>query len=258
MFEVSAGGCNTRHPISFLMSRPHGLKEYLMLLVKTRAVFTICDREFAVEPNSILLIEPDTPYRYYSLKGNYVDDWLHFTCTDSTFFEQSGILLHMPVPVENPDRFTNYLEQIMVEYRYASERFGGENVDLLMQVLFHNLADACAKSGEIRDYNPYHARLQNLRLTMQAEPYKKYMPKDIADSFAISTSYFQHLYKDYFAVPFQTDLIHMRLDYAKDLIRNTNLTMERIVEMCGYGNEVHFYRQFKKYTGVTPATYRNH
>ena len=48
----------------------------------------------------------------------------------------------------------------------------------------------------------------------------------------------------------------MRIEYARELIQNTNLTMGEIAEQCGYTSEVHFYRQFRKETGFTPASFR--
>ena len=36
----------------------------------------------------------------------------------------------------------------------------------------------------------------------------------------------------------------------------TPLTFEQIAYTSGYTNEIHFYRQFKKKTGMTPGEYR--
>ena len=70
--------------------------------------------------------------------------------------------------------------------------------------------------------------------------------EDFADTLGISKSYFQHLYKEFFGVSFQQDYIQMRIAYAQDLLETSDMPMEQIAEICGYTNEVHFYRQFKK------------
>ena len=82
------------------------------------------------------------------------------------------------------------------------------------------------------------------------------MPEELAAQINVSSSYFQHLYKDFFGIPFKTDLIDMRINHARDLILNTTLTFEQIALMSGYSNETHFYRQFKTKTGMTPKEYR--
>ncbi len=73
----------------------------------------------------------------------------------------------------------------------------------------------------------------------------------------INPSYFQCLYKQFFNVAFQSDIINIRIDYAKELITSTTMTLEQIAYACGYSNEVHFYRQFLSKVGMTPGEYRN-
>lgn len=48
----------------------------------------------------------------------------------------------------------------------------------------------------------------------------------------------------------------MRISYAEILLQTTTFSMESIAEACGYSNPVHFFRQFKKIKGITPAKYR--
>ncbi|HJC22526.1 MAG TPA: AraC family transcriptional regulator [Candidatus Eisenbergiella merdavium] len=72
----------------------------------------------------------------------------------------------------------------------------------------------------------------------------------------MSVSHFQHLYSRFFGISFQNDLIRMRIDHAQTLLTTTFLSTEQIAEACGYSNSTHFFRQFKKITGVSPAKYR--
>ena len=55
---------------------------------------------------------------------------------------------------------------------------------------------------------------------------------------------------------FKQDIIQSRIKRAKYLLRNENNTIKEISDICGYNNEEHFLRQFKKTTGVTPSDYR--
>lgn len=48
----------------------------------------------------------------------------------------------------------------------------------------------------------------------------------------------------------------MRIDYAKYILETSSLSIEQVAEISGYTNEVHFFRQFKQITGITPARYR--
>lgn len=72
----------------------------------------------------------------------------------------------------------------------------------------------------------------------------------------MSRSSFQHLYKELFGISAITDVILSRIDHAKYLLSTTDIPIKKISEMCGYNNDIHFMRQFKKVTEITPTKYR--
>ena len=46
------------------------------------------------------------------------------------------------------------------------------------------------------------------------------------------------------------------MEKAKQLLTYTDLRIREIADQCGYQNESHFMRQFKKNNGVTPTVFR--
>ena len=52
------------------------------------------------------------------------------------------------------------------------------------------------------------------------------------------------------------ELKELDIEYGKYLLHNTDYTVSRVAEECGYRNDVHFMRQFKEITGSTPSQYR--
>lgn len=72
----------------------------------------------------------------------------------------------------------------------------------------------------------------------------------------MSPSYFQQIYKQIFGIPAVSDIILNRVGHASYLLKNTTYTVCQISASCGYENDVHFMRQFKKFTGQTPSEYR--
>ena len=258
MYTVNTAGYNARHPHNFFMSRPNGNPDYLILNVKSPSLFLIDGVELIVNPGSAVLVLPHIPYQYQSIEGDYKNDWLHFDCDDPAFPNKSGLLFHQPIPLDNPGHISRYFQQLVWEKSYAEESCRLRNIDMLMQLLINNLLRAIEKKDSALPYSPYASKLQNLRLTMQSQAYKNFTPQELADSLDVSASYFQHLYKEFFGIPFKTDLINMRIEYAKDLILNTNLKMEQIALMSGYSSEIHFYRQFRQKTKMTPREYFLH
>lgn len=258
MYTVTVAGYNSKHPHPFFMSRPNGNPDYLLLIIKTSTCFLIDGEEMIVNPGSALLVRPNVPYQYRSIDGEFKNDWLHFYSDDPDFPDNSGLLFHQPIPLDNLGHISRYFEQLMWERSYGLKSCRCQNVDMIMQLLVSNLLQAIEKKDSALPYSPYSSKLQNLRLTMQSQVYKNFTPAELAASLDISPSYFQHLYKEFFGIPLKTDLINMRIEYAKDLILNTNLKLEQIALMSGYSNEIHFYRQFRQKTRMTPREYLLH
>ena len=54
-----------------------------------------------------------------------------------------------------------------------------------------------------------------------------------------------------------SDYIHLvRMNKAKELMRDMNLSLTQISKSIGYISDTTFIRSFKKYEGITPGTYR--
>ena len=256
MYTLFRGGYNSKHPKSFILSRPQGVEYYVILHVKTPAHFMIAENTFDILSNSIIIIRPNTPYQYSALNTEYKNDWMHFSCDADYFETHFKSMINKPIPLQNPLMFTQYFQHIIWEYHYTCEEFKNQNIDMLFQVLLNKLIQEANESSVSGNYNPYASELQELRLTMQSQPNKNFTPEELAGKLNVSPSYFQHLYKEFFDIPFKKDLIKMRLDYARDLILNTTLTFEQVAYMSGYSSEIHFYRQFKAKTGMTPKEYQ--
>ena len=255
MYSIFRGGCNSRHPLPFLMSKPQGLNCHILFLIKSPALFRVSNTTITVRANSALIIHPGIPYTYRDMGEDYINDWVYFDCDDPAFKEYDERLFHHPIFLGDVTQYSQYIHHILWENSYSSEPFRTRNIDMLMHVLINNLLQVLQKAEQLGYNNPYASKLQSLRLTMQTQAFKNFTPGELAASLGVSPSHFQYLYKDFFGVPFKTDLIQFRIEYAKDLILNTDLKMEQIALMSGYSNEIHFYRQFRDKTGMTPREY---
>lgn len=254
MFSIIRGGCHERHDKNFILNRPNGLPYFILLIIKTPSMININGSHQYCFPDSALIISPNTPYSYNNPDGEYIDDWLHFECNDYNYFDAS--MLNVPFPINNSRLLTTYIQQILWENNYGNDSIKKDTIDALMKIVINHITYDF--QNKITDSNNYYKyKFQKIRLDIQAAPYKKYTAKDIADNIGISSSHFQLLYKNFFGISFQADIINMRVDYSKELITSTNMPQEQIAYSCGYSSEVHFYRQFLSKTGMTPGAYRN-
>lgn len=256
MYQILKGGCDTRHCGSFLMQRPEGLPNYILLIIKSRCAFHINGQHELVTPGHAIIISPGTPYSYNSTVEDYTDDYVHFSIEDSFLSDQLRPMTNVLFPVRNTEMLTSLIRQILWEYSYAPASYKKENIDALSTVLFHHLMVSYETREKTNTSCAYSKQLQALRLQLQSSPGVRHTIREHAHEMGVCESYFQHLYRDFFGISFQKDLIRLRIEYAKYILTSTDLTLEQVAELCGYANEIHFYRQFKQQSGMTPAKYR--
>lgn len=78
----------------------------------------------------------------------------------------------------------------------------------------------------------------------------------IADQLSMSPIYLSRLYKQLTVNSLSDVIAEMRMNKAKELLRDSEYTVSEIAEKTGYTNSSYFYRLFKKNNGITPNDYR--
>lgn len=78
----------------------------------------------------------------------------------------------------------------------------------------------------------------------------------ILSSLYASKYYFFEKYKEMFGVTPLQYLKAKKIEYAKELLRNTDMKIAEIAAMVGYENELYFSRLFTRECGISATTYR--
>lgn len=78
----------------------------------------------------------------------------------------------------------------------------------------------------------------------------------VCEAVGFSASYFSVLFKKETGEGFAKYLTRVRMDEAKRLLRETNLSVAEICEKVGYSDRKHFTHTFHKTAGLNPAEYR--
>ena len=118
-----------------------------------------------------------------------------------------------------------------------------ESLLALLTLFEEELADVTIQSGQIQEFMEEHFASSEFSIAM------------LANRFHISIAYMSYLCKKYFHENFSDHLWNMRMERAKDLLRNTDSSVEDICTAVGYENVSSFRRKFKKELGVTPVSY---
>lgn len=81
--------------------------------------------------------------------------------------------------------------------------------------------------------------------------------EDMARRANLSVSRFREVFKKTFDMPPHKYLMHIRIQHAKELLINTEYSVEKIAEYCGFADIHHLSKTFKKMVGITPSFFRN-
>ena len=80
--------------------------------------------------------------------------------------------------------------------------------------------------------------------------------KQVAELHYMSTGYLGKLFKKETGCSFHDYLNRIRIDKAKELLKNTNHFAYQVSGMVGYKDYNYFHKTFKKYAGVPPSEYQ--
>lgn len=86
---------------------------------------------------------------------------------------------------------------------------------------------------------------------------KKFSLEDIAGYVGISKYYFSVLFKKEKGITFSTFLNTVRIEKAKQLIKNPRITINDVAYEVGFNDAQYFSKTFKKYVGMTVTEYRS-
>ena len=71
----------------------------------------------------------------------------------------------------------------------------------------------------------------------------------------ISHTYFKEIFTSVYNVTPKAYIIHLKIQYACELLKSRRYTISEIAEITGYQNVYYFSRTFKKIIGVAPSKY---
>lgn len=78
----------------------------------------------------------------------------------------------------------------------------------------------------------------------------------LSDAVALSPAYLSTLFREETGETLSAYITRQRMETSMRLLRETNLKIYEIAQMCGYTDGKYFSYVFKKYTGKTPLEYR--
>lgn len=101
--------------------------------------------------------------------------------------------------------------------------------------------------------DPVEEALDGIVRDIREDPSRRWTVAELAGRAALSRAQFTRRFTARTGLPPARFLVRARIDRARQLLTETNLTVTRVAEMLGYPDVAYFSRQYRRHTGRPPS-----
>lgn len=233
----------------------------LILGVEGILPISVNGKNFNVGKGDVLLIPPNIVHEGYKFTNGVVKFlWIHFfyealniveEADISRIIEEDIVLLPSYCYLDNINRLHLMTKQLLdlyeekVTYTYMNNYLNSILQEVSYQTIKNiknNILNSC-KMQPIQDWIRVHA-YENISLD------------NIAEYFNYNKNYLSRKYKEVIGIGVMDQIIKYRIDNAKLLLSDLDLSICEISNAVGYNDPKYFMRIFRKVENMTPTEYR--
>ena len=230
------------------INRSSGLPyNQLIFSFKGRGLVFVEDREIEVEADQVIFLKSDEPHHYQGREGDWKTGWIIFTGAyiDETLialgFNKSGI--YQTTPTIN---------------RLYKEILSLKSQDMNSGLLSCKIYEILVMLIQPTNYEKVPSSIQVILDIIQKRYAEPLTLDTMSNVINVTPQYLCKHFKDIVSVTPIECLKLRRLEVAKDLLLNTQLSVKDIAASVGYSDNSYFGSLFKKHVGVTAKAYRGY
>jgi len=236
-----------------------GIREQYILhyVVSGKGVYITPDGQFELSNGDIFLIKPFTEIEYYPDESDpWEYRWVNFSGADAEIIlSRTDFTPSCPVMRADGGRIPEIMREITenpCQELSDALRLTGTLYELLAELV--QLSKNSSRRSERCE-----ERHKSLRAALDYIGANYPLPisvDDIAKAAAVSRSTLFRLFRTELGTAPSDYLIEYRIDQAKKLLRETDISITAAARSAGYENNLYFSRAFRKAVGMTPTEYR--
>lgn len=123
----------------------------------------------------------------------------------------------------------------------------------LVMSLVNDSPQGPSMSDRAEQYEASWTRLMNW---INGNLHERLLVRDLAARAGYTRSHFTRLFSAHVGLSPKNYVTNAKLALAKELLRNTSLSISQVAERSGHGDPYQFSRSFRKKTGMSPSRYR--
>ena len=247
--QYTINSCGIYHCNADWSWKTKGNKDYTLWAVfRGEGTLSLNNIPHSVVSGSCFLIPPQTLTHGTHNPNNRLFVYaLHFSTNDINFHISCKRIL-------NVSFFKELFDRTMLFYNMNRTDLAQTYLEVLLNEFFsspdtQNVKQNLESVAHQRCITEICDRINN-------NPEAKHKLSDLAAEYGYSATYLGKLFHKLVGVSFSDYLLNTRINYAKILLLNSELSISEIAEKLGYFDTAHFINQFRKKAGCTPNAFR--
>lgn len=207
----------------------------------------IYDNKYNIKNGEMFFIPPNTPMRYFPQKS---DPW------EYVWFSFKGDLIEhyselVGFSFQNPICKSRNFEAIKSSLKKLLDLLiDNEGGYFSVISAFYKILDISTTRSELTEIQ------QVKRLLDENFATPNFRIEQVCRDVGISHVHLLRLFKEAYGVTLSKYITKKRIDHACELLRATNLSVGSVAYSCGFSDEIHFMKTFKKAIGLSALQYR--
>lgn len=231
-------------------AEPHNLA-HIDIITSGETELVIDNKKYIVKENEILCIPKNVQY-YCSVKNSEYS-YYSFNFPYTTGCEDTSLPFPYVFKPENPKY---YLDKFKHAYNLSLTETFGYKIKI-RELLYDILARMCEEtSKKIGISNGSYSIRKSIDYMRNNYTNPNITLPEIAQISDVTDTHFRRVFKKVYGDTPTTHINKLRINKAKSLLKNTNMSIEKVSYECGYNNYSYFSRVFLKITGTSPTQYR--
>lgn len=258
MKKIKINHCNYHcsNPPKDEISRPHGSGDYLLLHFHTEMKAELKNKIVEIHPGGCILFSPDAAQRYWAV-NQFTNSFIHFEVPDESIISAYGLPLDEVFYPRETEKVEKLFKRLYTEYLDRAPHFE-QMQDFILREIFIEFSRQLSVPFDRTDIDMgIYDRFRQARLEILSQPEREWTSENMAALTNMGSSQFYHYYKKFFENSPKAELLEIRLENAKYLLKNESLPVGQVAVKCGFHDTSHFIRYFKKNCGFSPLKYRN-
>lgn len=213
-----------------------------------KGLFEIGGKSYPLIAGQAFFIPSDIPMRYYPDKD---DPWEYvwFTLYGKEDVDAYSKLLN--VSVTNPVITVKNFEKLKSALRKMFDSLIDETSGYFCALsCFYQIMDICTSSAPKTEIQ----KIKNI--IDESFTIKSFNVEQLCSEVNISHPHLLRLFKNAYGTTIVKYILKKRIEYACNLLTSSDMPIKAVAFSCGFSDELHFMKTFKKELGISALSYR--